>query len=183
MNQRFIVIATAALATTLRMTEANPGLAAKWPQQAGSFVFDDGLIVTTTDGAGEHVEEVRRVGEVVARGVVAADAADDGFGSHFRDPNGVVDDGARARRGVIIARSGHRISLFVRCVERDGAVLRLPAVRGEAARVARCQMRHDVEVVHLVAHGCKVESRRASDVRHDAARHQGIGPGCCADAV
>ncbi|MBK7260423.1 MAG: hypothetical protein IPI03_00445 [Rubrivivax sp.] len=50
MNQRFIVIATAALATTLRMTEANPGLAAKWPQQAGSFVFDHGLIVTTTDG-------------------------------------------------------------------------------------------------------------------------------------
>jgi hypothetical protein len=49
-EQRFIVIATAALATTLRMTEANPGLAAKWPQQAGSFVFDDGLIVTTTDG-------------------------------------------------------------------------------------------------------------------------------------
>ena len=50
MNQRFIVIATAALATTLRMTGANPGLAAKWPQQAGSFVFDHGLIVTTTDG-------------------------------------------------------------------------------------------------------------------------------------
>ena len=36
----------------------------------------------------------------------AADAADDGFGSHFTQPDGVVDDGAQARRQLWLARLG-----------------------------------------------------------------------------
>ena len=141
------------LATSLQLTEANPGLASTWPKQAGSFVFDGRLIVTTTDGLhwwiaadtwratayqppdADRFSRARflatdwnggyRTTEFLTRELSshdgrwialysdreAADAADDGYGSHFKDPDGVLKDGAQARRRFHQATVGKTRSL------------------------------------------------------------------------
>jgi len=128
------------LATSLALTEKNPGLAPMWPNTGRSFAFDGALIVTTADALRWRIDSAdwrasafqpedeqafgriqymsstwngayqtkdfltrqqttldgRWVGLLSER--EAADAANDGFGSNFKEPDRLRDEGASARR-------------------------------------------------------------------------------------